>query len=278
MVLTSWYFPFLDIQTTELLRYIFWWSSQTKGPKIGRERHEVYWKKTAANIFFRAISLIFFSFLRTTIPIETPDNFPEPRPKLCWNSNFRIFSLQHLSSCSWRHTENCWYFNQNSIQQQFFRYKTTVLSVFGYTNKRTAQIYPLVIFSNKRPNNREGTPQDFNEKKNSRKHFLLGQFLSVFSSFLGTISPIKTSENFPEPREGFAEVQIFVLFSPLSGFLNFLTTNSPIGTFERFTEQDFFWNSSFVIFSLQHWQFALDGTKSNGDFSTKSWPAGFFWF
>ena len=130
-------------------------------------------KKTTRQYFFSGNFSHFFSFLRTTSPIETPDNFPEPRPKLCWNSIFRIFSLQHLSSCSWRHNENCWYFNQNSIQQQFFRYKTMVLSVFVYTNKGTAQIYPLVIFSNKRPKNREGTPQDFNEKKNSRKHFFI---------------------------------------------------------------------------------------------------------
>ena len=69
--------------------------------------------------------------------------------------------------------------------------------------------------------------------------FLLGEFLSVFSSCLGTTSPYKTSDNFPELRARLAEVQIFVLFSHLSGFLNFLTTNSPIGTFESFTEQDF---------------------------------------
>ena len=76
-------------------------------------------------------------------------------------------------------------------------------------------------------------------KKNSRKYFLLGQIFSVFSSFLGTTSAIKTSDNFPEPRARFAEVQIFVIFSSVSGFLKFLTTNSPIGTFESFTEQDF---------------------------------------
>ena len=45
--------------------------------------------------------------------------------------------------------------------------------------------------------------------------FLLGELLSVFSSFLGTTSLLKTSDNFPEPRARFAEVQIFVI-SPLS--------------------------------------------------------------
>ena len=75
--------------------------------------------------------------------------------------------------------------------------------------------------------------------KSQSPMLLSGQFLSVFSCFLGTTSPIKTSDNFPEPRARFAEVQIFVLFSHLSGFLNFLTTDSPIGTFESFTEQDF---------------------------------------
>ena len=66
-----------------------------------------------------------------------------------------------------------------------------VLSISGHTNKRTAQFYPLVIFSNKRPKTREGKPQDFNEKKTAANNFLLGQFLSVFSDFLGTFSPIK---------------------------------------------------------------------------------------
>ena len=62
LVLTPWYYPFLDRQTTELLRYIFWWSSQTKDPKIGRGRHEILMKKTAANIFIRVICLGFFKF------------------------------------------------------------------------------------------------------------------------------------------------------------------------------------------------------------------------
>ena len=59
LVLTPWYYPFLDRQTTELLSYIFWWSSQTKDQKIGRGSHESLMKKTAANIFIRAISLGF---------------------------------------------------------------------------------------------------------------------------------------------------------------------------------------------------------------------------
>ena len=117
--------------------------------------------------------LDFLSFLRTTSPIETSDNFPEPRPKLRWSSNFRIFSPQHLTSCYPRPNENCWFFNQNYIQQLFFRFKNLVLSAFRNTSKRTAQIHLLVILTNKRPKRGYETPRDFNEKNVSR-HFFIG--------------------------------------------------------------------------------------------------------
>ena len=69
LVLTPWYYPFLDRQTTELLRYIFWWSSQTKDPKICRGRHEIYWKKQPPLFLLGQFFSVFFSFLGTTSPI-----------------------------------------------------------------------------------------------------------------------------------------------------------------------------------------------------------------
>ena len=202
-----------------------------------RDAPRLYWKNVSRHFFLKRSISDVLSFLTTTSPIDTSDNFHEQ--DFVESQNFVFISPQHVASCHWNHKRNCWFLYRKTIQQVVFGFNTMVLSISGHKNKRTAQIYPLVIFSNKRPTNREGTPQDFNEKKTAANIFLLGQILSVFSSFLGTNSPIKTSENFPEPRKGFSEVQIFVLFSPLSGFLNFLTTNSPIGTVEMFTEQDF---------------------------------------
>ena len=157
-----------------------------------------------------------------------------------------------------------------------------VLCISGHTNKRTAQTYPLVFFSNKRPNNRGGGGGGGGRhkilmKKNSRKYFLLGQILSVFSSFLGTTSAIKTSDNFPEPRARFAEVQIFVIFSSLSGFLNFLTLTIQLGPLEVLPSKillkfkfRFFLPAALTICSGRH--------KVNWLFFNQKIASRFFWF
>ena len=122
-----WYYLFVDIQTKELLRFILCWFSATRDSKIGRGRHEILMKETATKVFIRVISLGSFSFLRATSPIEAADNFPEPRPKICWNSSFIFsphstwqvavdatmkiadFSIKILSSCSFLVLTPCYY-------------------------------------------------------------------------------------------------------------------------------------------------------------------------
>ena len=76
-----------------------------------------------------------------------------------------------------------------------------VLSISGHTSNRTAHIYPLVIFSNKKPKNRERTPRDFNEKKTTANVFFhqgkFSRFILVFWELPVQIRPAITfpSEN-----------------------------------------------------------------------------------
>ena len=54
--------------------------------------------------------------------------------------------------------------------QGIFDFNNIVLSISGHTDDRTPHIYPLVIFSNKRPKIRQGR-HEILMKKNSRKYF-----------------------------------------------------------------------------------------------------------
>ena len=159
-------------------------------------------------------------------------------------------------------------FNHDPIQQLSFDLSTKLSSISRHSNKSCSDLSSVGI--EKRNNHKSVRDATRFYWKSQSPMYLLRQFLSVFSSFLGTTSPIKTSDKFPEPRARFAEFQIFVFFSPLSSFLNFPTTYSPIATFESFAEQDFVETQSFAIFSPPHWQFALDATESTGYFPIKS--------
>ena len=70
--------------------FVFWWYWETKHPKIGKGRHEIFMKRNlATNIFIGVNSLTFFEFF---------DNYQShwdvwqfSRASFCWNSKFRIF-------------------------------------------------------------------------------------------------------------------------------------------------------------------------------------------
>ena len=117
-------------------------------------------KKVSRHFLLERIFSDVLSFLTTTSPIDTSDNFHEQ--DFAESQNFVFFSPQHVASCHWNHKRNCWFLYRKTIQQVVFGFNTMVLSISGHKNKRTAQINPLVIFSSKRPNTGEGKPQDFN--------------------------------------------------------------------------------------------------------------------
>ena len=122
-----------------------------------------------------------------------------------------------------------------------------ILSIPGHTNKRTAQSYLLVIFTNKRPKNRQGTPRDINE--NSSQYFL-GQKLSDFLSFLRTKVQLRPLITFPSPDQNFAEVQIFV-FSPHN------TWQVAIDALMKIADFSIKIISSSYFFVLKNWYYPL---------------------
>ena len=60
LVLTPWYYPFLDIKTKEMLRFILWWFSVAGDPILGRGSHKILIRKQPQKFFIRAIFLGFF--------------------------------------------------------------------------------------------------------------------------------------------------------------------------------------------------------------------------
>ena len=61
LVLTPWFYPFLDIKTKELLRFILWWFSVARDPILGRGSHKILIRRKQPQKFFiRAIFLGFF--------------------------------------------------------------------------------------------------------------------------------------------------------------------------------------------------------------------------
>ena len=61
LVLTPWYYPFLDIKTKEMLRFILWWFSVARDPILGRGSHKILIRRKQPQKFFiRAIFLGFF--------------------------------------------------------------------------------------------------------------------------------------------------------------------------------------------------------------------------
>ena len=71
LVLTPWYYPFLDIKTKELLRFILWWFSVARDPILGRGSHKILIRRKQPQIFLLGqFFSVFSSFLGTSSPIK----------------------------------------------------------------------------------------------------------------------------------------------------------------------------------------------------------------